>query len=133
MRREGVQIFGKQGPAPERWRPTRTQSRNETPVARVEKRCVECGSEFEANDFGRPAVYCDPACRRAAEFRIRRINTRLLRLEAELDAIESGRTWPHATAAWRRGQADALKERIAVFEGRLRQLLAAGAPDGREQ
>ena len=52
------------------------------------KQCPECGSPMpSAKSTGRPATYCTPVCRRAAEFSLRRAQVLLTRAQrAEQDA-----------------------------------------------
>ena len=52
------------------------------------KQCPECGSPLPSSKTtGRPATYCTPVCRRAAEFALRRAQVLLTRAQrAEQDA-----------------------------------------------
>lgn len=45
--------------------------------------CRVCGTITKPKPRGRPQTYCGEACRRIAEFEIRRIQARLARLEDE--------------------------------------------------
>jgi hypothetical protein len=63
-------------------------------VEKVEHRCCGfCRREFSKiePEQGRPQVYCDAACRRAAEMEIRRVNDRLVELERR---VSEGRMGP---------------------------------------
>jgi hypothetical protein len=54
--------------------------------------CRFCRREFSKiePELGRPRVYCDDACRRAAEFEIRRVNDRLVELERRASECRMG-------------------------------------------
>ena len=58
--------------------------------------CPVCSSAVEATSGpGRPRVYCGDTCRRAAEFRIRRLAVRIDHNELALrDAQSPGGYWP---------------------------------------
>lgn len=59
--------------------------------------CAICRVDLpEYAGTGRPARYCSTACRRSAEFEVRRINSLLEKLEAELSACM---TWGNQSAA----------------------------------
>ena len=47
--------------------------------------CLKCGNEIEKPATGRPPRYCSRACRRTAEYEIRRITRRLEKLEERRD------------------------------------------------
>jgi hypothetical protein len=50
--------------------------------------CPRCSRAIPASEgAGRPATYCSPGCRRAAEYEIRRINDRLDHLEQRFSAL----------------------------------------------
>jgi hypothetical protein len=50
-------------------------------------RCRECGTLVDPAATGRPAVYCSPVCRRAAEYDLRRSQVLLTRAQrCEQDA-----------------------------------------------
>ena len=94
--------------------------------------CLKCGGPLpERPATGRPPAYCSVACRRAAEFEIRRLNRRLETLETKASALRHGRDtgirdWQGRTPQM--ALADAEGE-IADAEARLRALLA-GEEDG---
>jgi hypothetical protein len=54
--------------------------------------CGFCRREFSKIEpqQGRPRVYCDDACRRAAEMEIRRVNDRLAELERRVSESRMG-------------------------------------------
>ena len=103
--------------------------------------CIKCAAPLsEGAGTGRPAAYCGDACRRAAEFEIRRASARLERLEDQRSVLRinlagGGALAPELSAYgrehWRgiwKKQLGALEAEIASDEARLRELLAAG-PD----
>ncbi len=84
--------------------------------------CVKCGSELpEQVGRGRPAWYCGAACRRAAEFEIRRIGNRLASLEDQLMRSRLGGYLILTPIKM-------IEAEIAKQEARLRDLLGAVAP-----
>ena len=89
--------------------------------------CLKCGGPLpERPATGRPATYCSVACRRAAEFEIRRLNRRLEVLEVKASGLRHGRDsgirdWQGRTPQM--ALAD-VEEEIAEAEARLRALLA---------
>lgn len=91
--------------------------------AAVEKPCKSCGAPLAVSSGGRPADYCSTACRRMAEFAIRRVSKRLENLEARL----SGNRISPDGLCWWQPKADtiaALEAEIALQTDRLRELLA---------
>lgn len=89
--------------------------------------CPECsGTMPEAKPTGRPATYCSPACRRAAEYAIRRAQVLLTRAQrAEQDA---GMKMALETTDWHRKDAAAKlsywRDEVARLRASLRELLA---------
>jgi sugar-specific transcriptional regulator TrmB len=89
--------------------------------------CVKCGRPLEKPATGRPPAYCSTACRRLAEYELRRINRRLEKLEGRASRLRhspdvgakdwAGRTHAEALAA--------CEAEIADAEKRLRALLDA--------
>lgn len=97
------------------------------------KQCQECGDGLpEPKGTGRPATYCSPVCRRAAEYGIRRAQILLTRAErAEQDA----RSRVITDEAWRRGDHKAKAEFWAEEVARLRRVMRevlAGVEDTEE-
>jgi hypothetical protein len=43
--------------------------------------CLKCAAPLKRPDVGRPPAYCSPACRRAAEYELERLQRRLEKLE----------------------------------------------------
>ena len=84
--------------------------------------CVKCGRQLQRQATGRPAEYCSPACRRSAEFELRRLNARLDRLETEQMHIRL-----HGKSSCYRIDGDARTAEIRAIEERLRELMTAGA------
>ena len=84
--------------------------------------CKSCGKRIALKARGRPSDYCSTACRRASEFEIRRLNTRIARLE---DRASSNRLDPIAMAFGfcSRGGDGGLAQEIALQQKRLRELL----------
>lgn len=82
--------------------------------------CLKCGTPLEAsNGKGRPKAYCSTACCRVAEYEVRRINSRLEKLEDELSNARLGRGWKPQESV------EKLRSEIAIYEERLRVLLEA--------
>ncbi len=85
--------------------------------------CMKCGSPLPAAAAtGRPAVYCSAGCRRAAELEIKRLQTRLINMEAKASNVRLGYGLPG------RGDLERITAEIDLAESRLRELLAA-APE----
>lgn len=81
--------------------------------------CVKCGSTIDGlATTGRPKAYCSTACRRSAELEVRRLNSRLEKLEVSLSNTRLGyySFEPEKDAA-------KLVEEIAIQEARLIKLL----------
>lgn len=95
------------------------------------KCCRKCrGPLPEGSEIGRPASYCSLGCRRAAEFELRRIQTRLQRLEDEEQRCRLDRTGLSFLDGTTPAQHAAdLAQEIERAEVRLRELLAAAAPE----
>lgn len=86
--------------------------------------CIKCGTALDTTPRpGRPARYCGKACRRAAEFELRR-------LTAAIETLEDRARWGRINGDNPRSQ-----QRFAVeidnAERRLRALLAAS--EGEDQ
>ena len=88
--------------------------------------CVNCGAPLAVQKVGRPALYCGVACRRAAEFELRRVLTRVERLEMEQELCRRDRSgiyhFPYGTPAER---SQSLAEELGRAKGRLQELLNA--------
>lgn len=89
----------------------------------VTTKCPACGTDFESNKgAGRPALYCSLACRRDAEYAIRRINSLLLRAEkARQDLVIQEPIWRDEAAEKRK--AERIDAEINRLRHRLRGLL----------
>jgi hypothetical protein len=82
--------------------------------------CLKCNAPLERAETGRPPTYCSPACRRAAEFELRRLQRRIERLERfALDLRLMGDL---------DGQGRKVKRELGRAEERLR-LLLTGHPE----
>lgn len=91
--------------------------------------CVKCGGPLEKPATGRPPRWCSTACRRLAEYELRRINRRLEKLEGRASRLRHspdvgakdwlGRTHAQALAG--------TQAEIVEAETRLRALLDASA------
>ena len=81
--------------------------------------CKSCAKRFPVTPRGRPKDYCSTACRRANEFEIRRLNSRIARLE---DRASANRLDPIAMAFVGFGDGG-LVEEIELQKARLRELL----------
>lgn len=81
--------------------------------------CAKCGIPLPRQDQapGRPKTFCSAACRRAAALEVRRIDTRLAKLETEL---MNTRLPGHLILA----KPEELAAEIARQEDRLRKLLS---------
>lgn len=88
----------------------------------VEKACRSCGTPLAVSSGGRPADYCSTACRRMAEFAIRRVSKRLENLEARLS---ENRLSPDWLCCWQTKAESiaALEAEIELESARLRKLL----------
>ena len=94
--------------------------------------CRRCGAALGSQGRGRPAVYCSPACRRAAEFEVRRLTRRLDALEVQASTARVQLAMPErggrpygVTDELLEGRVAALSAESANVEERLRELLAA--------
>jgi hypothetical protein len=82
--------------------------------------CLKCAAPLQRPEVGRPPTYCSPACRRSAEFELRRLQRRIERLERfALDLRLMGDI---------DGQGRKIKREIGRAEQRLLELLA-GHPE----
>ena len=80
-------------------------------------KCLKCDKELpEQQGAGRPRKYCGDACQRAAALEIKRLDSRIAKLERD----ES--TWRIKGYTW----ADGAVKEIKRLEARLAQLVAAG-------
>ena len=96
-------------------------------VERKSRACLKCGCKLQAKGAGRPATYCSVACRRAAEFEIRRVQDRLVRLEDELEQLRRDRSGlPHMIHGTPEERLAGLEAEIERQEARLRALLDEG-------
>jgi hypothetical protein len=92
----------------------------------IESLCSMCGTAFALNATGRPRRFCGPGCRRAAELKIKRLQSHLERLEQEGEALRrdrSGLSDVHGNSPEQRAE-DVARE-TETYERRLRDLLAA--------
>ena len=81
--------------------------------------CKSCGKELiDDGGKGRKPSYCSTACRRESEFRIRRINRLLEKLEDRAIALRD----PYRFAIDRDGEAEFVQDEIAAATNRLRAL-----------
>lgn len=89
------------------------------------EKCKSCDTPFEANSTGRPALCCSTACRRLAEFEVRRIDRRLEVLERSLSNIRLGADdLAYGLALAPKAEAMQIYEReIALQTARLREPL----------
>ncbi len=95
----------------------RSQSKREGKKAIASPVCKSCGTKIALKTRGRPRSYCSDACRRAAEYEIRRVNTRIARLE---DTVSNARTDPVTAKLWDIGL---IAQEIDLQKARLRELL----------
>lgn len=80
--------------------------------------CLKCGSPIPEHEGpGRPRKFCSDVCKRAAEMEMRRLDSRIAKLERD----ESTYRIKNAIG-WAKGAAEEIKR----LEARLEQLLAAG-------
>lgn len=81
-------------------------------------KCAKCGTELPAQDGpGRPRKFCGEACQRAAVLELKRLDSRIAKLEKD----ES--TWRIKGA---NGYAASAVIEIKRLEARLAELVAAG-------
>jgi hypothetical protein len=83
--------------------------------------CLKCGGELQPPDVGRPPSYCSPACRRAAEFELRRLQRRIERHEDYASNLR-------LQGGGERRQLQRVQQELDRAEERLRELLA-GHPE----
>jgi hypothetical protein len=85
--------------------------------------CIKCGTALDdAPRPGRPARYCSKACRRAAEFEVRRLTAAIEALEQDARRVRIG---AHGTPAARHERLGRITAETTAAEERLRALLAA--------
>jgi hypothetical protein len=83
--------------------------------------CLKCHTPLERSEVGRPPTYCGPACRRAGEFELRRLQRRIERLEEYQSNLR-------LQGGGERRQQQVVQQELDRAEGRLRELLA-GRPE----
>ena len=95
--------------------------------------CKKCGAELRIPTTGRPPTYCGVACRRSAEFEIRRINKRLETYETERDHLRELAKLPHTPRYFDgrdvKRRLEDIETTIANTEERLRSLLNDGSEE----
>lgn len=80
--------------------------------------CLTCERAIEFSGKGRPPTYCSKFCRRVAEYEIRRIQRRLIKLEAISEDLKTvPNTWNAIYNLPR------IEKQIESAESRLRYLL----------
>lgn len=88
------------------------------------KLCIKCCKPLEKPATGRPPSYCSTACRRAAEYELKRLQRHLERLETEGEELRHSRI---KLGDWlgrsHRQQVNDNRKAIARAEERLRDLL----------
>ncbi len=84
-------------------------------------KCRICERQVEPKKTGRPAIYCSHACRRAAEYEIRRANDTITQLEREARSLRDPGTLKLPVDGLR---AEFLQSEITATRKRLLQLLA---------
>jgi hypothetical protein len=97
----------------------------------MENTCVKCGNPLEKPKTGRPPSYCSSACRRSAEYELRRLQKHIEKLETR--KIELSVTSNCTITDWHgrdhpQQLADCVKN-IAELETRLRLLLEDSTDD----
>ena len=92
-------------------------------------KCQTCGTEIEKPATGRPKRYCSTACRRVAEFEIRRLNKRIGRLEERFDdeseQVDAPTPWDDVYGRNPAARLAAVEKLIRRAETRLKTLLTA--------
>ena len=84
----------------------------------MEKKCRVCGDdlpEAAADPRGRPRNYCSKACRRAAEFEIRRVERQIGELEASIVAVRISE-YPVMGISVPRVEAEILRQRDRLLK-----------------
>ena len=90
--------------------------------------CVTCGAPLEQPPTGRPRTYCGQACRRAAEYELRRAQSLLTIAEkAEQRHRLAAASTSYAVREAR--AATAWESEVTRLRGRLRELLADASGD----
>ncbi len=95
----------------------------------MEKRkCLKCRRAVEQLPTGRPRSYCSTACRRTAEFEIRRLVRRIERLDTDLEHLRGVRDdgIPDVYGHSPKKRRALLAQGIKAAEARLRALLDTG-------
>ncbi len=93
--------------------------------------CLMCGGGIEQPATGRPRVYCGPTCRRAAEYELRRLQSRLA--VAEKRAMLAGEV---VATAYDAGERSAPRKGLNYWQAEVQRLqgrllaLLAGQPAG---
>jgi hypothetical protein len=82
--------------------------------------CVQCGFPLEAHDGrGRPPRYCSHACRRLAEYELKRLAIRIGKLDDELIEMER-----RAAGLDYGGNLQSAQRRLEFAQGQRREMLA---------
>jgi hypothetical protein len=84
-------------------------------VTGPQRSCRKCGGRLVIPSTGRPPTYCSIACRRSAEFEIRRISRRLEGLENERHKLQTG-----LAVVLSRGEPDAWERDLREARTKLR-------------
>src|SRR5215218_7948151 len=101
--------------------------------------CAKCSSPLSQPARGRPKRYCSTACRRAAEFELRRVQKALTTAENEAEAARRTVETRDAGLAGYGGALTPGREclaleqasrRVVELEERMRVLLSEGEDDG---
>lgn len=95
--------------------------------------CAKCGGSLpEKPDAGRPASYCSTACRRSAEFEIRRQDRQLADLEKKMREHREAIAVPgtgYQCCRDRELHLEFFRREVADIEARFRVLLGAESSD----
>ena len=92
------------------------------------KPCLKCGKPLEKSAAGRPPSYCSRACRRAAEYELKRLQRHLERLETEREELRHSRLkLGDMLGRTHRQQVSDNRRALAEKETRLRELLEEAA------
>ncbi len=92
------------------------------------EKCLKCGESVTWSGKGRPPSYCSVACRRAAEYEIRRRVSVIAELEeAERDWRRNAEVEPYSKAQAKsfHKRAEWYADEVKRHEARLKELLGA--------
>jgi hypothetical protein len=96
----------------------RAWRRNVTP-----SQCAKCAADLHQPPTGRRKTYCGPACRRAAEYELRRLQRRIEAAERTLDRAREELEFGYGDTRSKRKRVNFAQRHLEQLEERLRALL----------